>query len=100
MEAASPVFKDIFELGKALVEGAELPEVQLDETSAILEVSLPYLYPKRVEPFRLDFPRTWEVIKLFDKYEVSGLGVNHDRRVGAHAFMGRFTEAWRRSRLP
>lgn len=65
----------------SLVSGStEIAEVQLEESSEALEVALPYLYPKRVEPFVLSFPKTWEVVKLCDKYEVSSLSEKGDRR--------------------
>lgn len=61
----------MFELGNAVEKSAELPEVQLQETSDVLEIALPYVYPVRLKPFKLDvLPSPWPVIAAFDKYEV------------------------------
>lgn len=40
LEANSPIFKDMFALGS---NEKELPEVQPDESTAALEVALPYI---------------------------------------------------------
>ncbi|ORY82988.1 hypothetical protein BCR35DRAFT_331355 [Leucosporidium creatinivorum] len=68
LEAHSPVFKNMFELGEAAEKGAELPQVQLEETSAILEIALPYVYPNLLEPFKLDLKGDFAVVKMFEKY--------------------------------
>jgi hypothetical protein len=73
LEAASPVFKAMFDIGRATAGDGELPKVDLKETSAVLEVALPYVYPGRVDPFKLSCSNkeSWDVIAVFDKHEVS-----------------------------
>ncbi|ORY82960.1 hypothetical protein BCR35DRAFT_352119, partial [Leucosporidium creatinivorum] len=71
LEAHSPVFKDMFELGRAVEKGAELPEVQLEETSGVLEICLPYIYPARLDPFKLELDGDFGAVKMFHKYELA-----------------------------
>lgn len=63
----------MFEVGRATSGDGELPRVDLEETSAVLEIGLPYVYPGRVDPFKLSWntKASWYVISMFDKYEVS-----------------------------
>ncbi|ORY82968.1 hypothetical protein BCR35DRAFT_79752 [Leucosporidium creatinivorum] len=72
LEAASPVFKAMFEVCRA-TGGAQLPSIDLEETTAGLEIGLPYVYPGRVDPFKLSRSRKddWDVISMFDKYEIA-----------------------------
>lgn len=71
LEAHSPVFKDMFALGSELENGAELPRVDLEETSEVLETCLPYVYPARAGPFQLHLEGDFGAPRMFHKYEVS-----------------------------
>lgn len=53
----------MFEVGSEVKGAEELPTVPLQESSATLEVVLPYIYSNRLDDFALDFPATYEVIR-------------------------------------
>lgn len=71
LDANSRVFKNMLQLGEAVKNGVELPKVQLDEVSATLELGLPYVHPRRLEPYKLNLSSNLSVIRLDEKYEVS-----------------------------
>lgn len=46
-------------------------EVPLAESKALVEALLPYCGQGRADPFDLNDDLAWELIKAFDKYDVS-----------------------------
>lgn len=65
--ASSIVFEDMFEIGS----GGGVAEVPVAESSEVLEAVLPYCYPVRNPAFDLTRPCAVDVIRTFDKYDVS-----------------------------
>ncbi|KAL8287371.1 hypothetical protein RQP46_003823 [Phenoliferia psychrophenolica] len=76
----------MLEIGTSHSE-SEIPEVGLEETSAVLAIVLPFTEPHPVGPFVLEFPRTFAVIKAMDKYEI-WRGLDAIRLAFCHAYMG------------
>ncbi|ORY75385.1 hypothetical protein BCR35DRAFT_353678, partial [Leucosporidium creatinivorum] len=65
----SEVFKSMFETCGAPSAG-QRPQIDLTESSAVLEKLLPYVYPGIVPPLVLDFPDSWNLLVVADKYEI------------------------------
>ncbi|KAI5480546.1 hypothetical protein MNV49_000242 [Pseudohyphozyma bogoriensis] len=70
LAAASQVFSDMIQLGQPHGPTHKQEDVKLEETAEVLEIVLPYTYPAWVKPFELDFPKSFDVIKAFDKYGI------------------------------
>ncbi len=76
--AGSGMFDDMFEVGSSEAEVAEIP---VAESSAVLEVVLPYCYPARAAPFPITHPVVTDVICALDKYDVSLIALVSDRLI-------------------
>ncbi|KAK4699553.1 hypothetical protein P7C70_g6707, partial [Phenoliferia sp. Uapishka_3] len=70
LSTASHAFKDMLELGSG-TPVKTTDEVVLEETRAVLEVILPYIYPDPVVKYELKFPETFSVLKAMDKYDLA-----------------------------
>ncbi|ORY82970.1 hypothetical protein BCR35DRAFT_352127 [Leucosporidium creatinivorum] len=69
--ASSTIFKDMFDVGSEVSGAQELPTVPLQESSATLEVVLPYIYPKRLKSFALEqLEMIYQIIRALDKYGI------------------------------
>jgi hypothetical protein len=70
LSVTSNVFADMLETASNSTEGSELPTVDLEESSDVLEVVFAYFYPIRVPPWTLKLPGDLPFFRAFDKYEV------------------------------
>lgn len=66
LAAQSNVFRDMFEIGE---EGSA--EVSVSESKELLELFLPYCGREKQTRLNLEQPLAWQLIKSFDKYDVS-----------------------------
>lgn len=70
LAAASAFFNDLLGVPQPADGSSEVP---VQESSAALEILLPYAYPAAVPPFDLGHPQCFEAIRAVDKYAVSTL---------------------------
>lgn len=45
--------------------------LQMEETSKVLDIILPYFYPVRIEPWDSNLVTNWKTFAAFEKYGVS-----------------------------
>jgi hypothetical protein len=62
------MFRGMFKLPSPS-PASEAAPIPVDDSSSVLEIALPYVYGVPIGPFELNFPETWDVFKVFDKYE-------------------------------
>lgn len=72
----------MFEVGSEVSKPGKLPTVPLQESSAVLEIVLPYIYPVRLEGFSVEQPLLYEIIRALDKYGVSLVGLSTIAELG------------------
>lgn len=73
LQVNSGMFKGMFELPSSH-PGADSAPIPVDDNSSALEIALPYVYSTPLPPLMVAFPGSWDVIKVFDKYEVRSRG--------------------------